>query len=422
MGRPFWSPQYSSMTMRRSILKLLFYFAGFLAICSCSGESVDVDDYNKQTQLVFMSWSGSATSSGLYGAFKANLDSIEKAIVSAKGTNGRVLVFLSSSAENSELYEILYANGSTYHQSLKSYSGSPYTTAEGITGILNDVQTFAPALNYAMIIGGHGCGWTYKDDWVQYPYQAKSGMRRSSATTTSAYPLTRFYGSVSDNTYSTDIPTLAEAIKASGLKMQYVLFDDCYMANIETAYELKDATNFLIGSTSEVMDIGMPYQTMWSSLATSTPNYQTAANNFLEFYSNYTRAPYGALSVIDCRKLDEVAARMKLINERYTFDSSQLDSLQVLDGFHTPMFFDLGDYVAHLCKNTDLLNDFNAALSSAVKATVHTDQLYSYIYLSDGPHTFTLKHYSGVTISDPSQNSVAIKGKEKTAWWKATHK
>ena len=30
------------------------------------------------------------------------------------------------------------------------------------------------------------------------------------------------------------------------MKMQYILFDACYMGNVETAYELKDVTNYLI--------------------------------------------------------------------------------------------------------------------------------------------------------------------------------
>lgn len=55
-------------------------------------------------------------------------------------------------------------------------------------------------------------------------------------------PATRFFGSVSLSDNAIDISTLAEGIKLSGLKMQYILFDACYMGNVETAYELKDVT------------------------------------------------------------------------------------------------------------------------------------------------------------------------------------
>lgn len=407
---------------------LLFLFCIFTLASCTTEESEDVNDINKQTLLVFMPWSGSQTSQGLYSYFQQNLDSIESAIITERKMNGRVLVFLSTSANQSELYEITYGNGKIQHIPVQTYSGNLYTTADGITQILKEVKSYAYALNYAMIIGCHGNGWTYKDDWEDYPNNAKgnalfsnsASMAKSSANGFGTYPTTRFYGSVSDiNNYATDIPVLAQGIKNAGMKMQYILFDDCYMSNVETAYELKDATNFLMGSTSEIMSIGMPYQTMWTSLATSTPAYATAVNAFKTFYSNY-EYPYGTMSVIDCRKLDRLAQQMKMINQNYTFDESLRDSLQVLDGFHTPIFYDMGDYVTRLCKNKDILNDFDATLSQVIKASTYTDSIYSYLY-EEGPKYINVRHFSGLTISDPSLNSVAVKGREKTAWWKATH-
>lgn len=408
----------------KKILSLLLLAIGLATLSSCSEEAVDVDDINKQTILVFMPWSGSQSSSGLYRYFQENLDSIESAIAKKGSLSGRVLVFLSTSYNESSLYEITYDKGTISHTPVKSYTGNSYTTAEGITQILNDVQANAYALNYAMIIGCHGCGWTYKDDWTDYPYQAKQHpstsfpFKAKAKSTSLPYPTTRFYGSVSDNSYATDIPVLAQAIADAGITMQYILFDDCYMANVETAYELKNATNFLIGSTSEVLAVGMPYQTMWESLATTTPAYATAVSAFKTFYSAY-EYPYGTLSAIDCRKLDRLAQQMKTINQYYTLADSLVDSLQVLDGFNTPLFYDMGDYVSHLCANNDMLNDFNSLLSQAVKSSAHTDSIYSYLYYA--PQYIKVNTFSGLTISDPSRNPVAVKGREKTAWWRDTH-
>ena len=382
-----------------------------MGLTGCNDEAFDIDSVNKQTLLIMYPWSGTENSAGLYSDMVNNLNQIENAIKKNKGLKStRVFVFMSTSATESSLFELTY-NSSTFtveHQMLENYTGNAYTTTEGLTDIIGEVKQQAEALNYALIIGGHGTGWNNISDWTDYPNQAK----RKAALKT------RSFGGL-DNTYAINVSSLAQAIETNGIKMQYILFDDCYMANVETAYELRNVTNFLIGSTSEVMGVGMPYQTMWSSLASATPNYTTAANDFYKFYSNYNY-PYGGLSVVDCRKMDNLASCMKAINDHFTFDETQRDSLQALDGFNTHIFYDLGDYVAHLCQNTDLLNDFNSALSSAIKATVHTDQLYSYIYLS-GPRLITVKHYSGLTISDPSVNSVAVKGKEKTAWWTATH-
>lgn len=415
--------------MKKSIFTLLFIVFSALMLSSCGkDDTVDITETNKQTVIVFMPWSGSDTRTGLYDIFLQNLDSIESAVKKAKGISGKLVVYISRSASSSELYEVTYQNGQIVHTPIKSYTSPIYTTTEGITQILHDVQSNAYALNYAMIIGCHGTGWTYKEDWKQYPYRAKLNIYDPNVTqgkSSSAFPEsveslppTRFYGSVDDLSYSTNISTLADAIRQAGMMMQYILFDDCYMANIETAYELRNATNFLIGSTSEIMALGMPYQTMWSSLASATPAYTTAVKSFYDFYSKYIY-PYGALSAIDCRQVEGLAKIMKTINSHYTLADSLVDSVQVLDGFHTPIFFDMGDYVDHLCENAGLRSDFHSQLAKVIKSTVYTDTLYS--SMGQG-HTMTkVNTYSGITISDPSKHSVAMTGKLKTAWWQATH-
>lgn len=318
----------------KRVLYLFYLLVIIMSFSSCTEEAEEVTSINQQTTIVFMPWSGSAASSGLYSYFMQNLDSIEGAIQKAGNMSNRVVVFLSKSATESELYEITLVNNKIQEKTLKTYSVNLYTTADGIAQILNDVKSNAYALNYSLIIGCHGAGWTYKDDWTNYPYGAKlrdgDALAAKSVKGNSAvsYHPTRFYGSVSDLTnYGTDIGTLEQGIAAAGMKMQYILFDDCYMANIETAYQLKDVTNFLIGSTSEVMAEGMPYQTMWASLASATPAYETATSAFYDFYSKF-EIPCGTLSVIDCRKLDKLAEIMKKINEAYSFDSNQLDSIQ----------------------------------------------------------------------------------------------
>lgn len=411
--------------MKKRILYFLVLLVATLSFSSCTEEGTDIESINKQTLLVFMPWTGTSSGSqGLYSYFKQNLDSIESAIVKAGKMNGRALVFLSTSANKSSLYEITLVNKKIQHTPIKEYSGNSYTSADGITEILNDVQNNAYALNYALVVSSHGMGWTFKDDWNNYPYSAKKRSARISNNASSnnvPYYPTRFFGSVDDiNNYGTDIESLETGIKKAGIKMQFILFDDCYMANIETAYQLKDVTNFLIGSTSEVMAQGMPYQTMWTDLASTTPTYATITDAFYKFYSNY-KPPCGTLSVIDCRQMDKLAELMKLINTKFIFDSNKLDSIQVLDGFSKSIFYDMKDYVDSLCRDKDMLNDFNSAFSQAIKSTVHTDSIYSALYPLEGGHFIRLKRYSGITISDPSINSVALKGKEKTAWWKATH-
>lgn len=405
--------------MNKFVTLILSLFAVFFfASCKEYDEEND-ENANKQTILVYMPWSGSATSLGLYEFFTDNLDSIESGIKTQKGLkNSRVLVFLSKSAHESELYEIICQENNCRHKTLKTYDNSlDYTSSEGITELLREVVSQAPAWNYAMIIGCHGTGWTFKDSWKDYPNNAKHypffGKRRNNR------PVTRFFGSVNDmENFATDIPSLAKGITDARIKMQYILFDDCYMANVETAYELKDATNILLGSTSEIMAIGLPYQTIFSSLNGLTPDYNEATRKFNEFYSQYV-VPCGTLTAINCRQIDELANTMKLINSRYHLEDSDRSEIQILDGFHTPIFYDLGDYVNKIVPEGPLLDKFKAAMKNVVRATSSTPKIFSYLY--GVPNYIELKTFSGITISDPSVNSVVIESKKRTSWWKATH-
>ena len=400
-----------------------------MTFTSCSEEAFDTDSVNKQTILVFYPWTGSKSSTGLLGYLQNNIDSICDGIIDRKGlNNSRVLVFLSDKYNHSTLYDLQYnaTTKSVDRVPLKEYEGASYASAEGIADIMNEVKTQASALNYALIVGVHGCGWTYASDWSRYPYYARPSVTRPRDNNFSGIqfgpdpnaPLTRFFGSVSLAENAMDISTLAEGIRESGLKMQYILFDACYMSNIETAYELKDVTNYMIASGSEIMAAGLPYRSMWSYLNSATPNYSGIVSTSVNFYKN-SSAPFCNLAAIDCRQVEKLASVMKEINAQYQLSASvSLDSIQHLDGFRPNLFYDLETYVDSLHPSGYLLDQFKSQLKLTIKASDHTDEAYTCIYSSD---SFKIKNYCGITISDPSQHSVAIKGREKTGWWKATH-
>ena len=401
-----------------------------MTFTGCSEEAFDTDSVNKQTILVFYPWTGDKSRTGLLGDLQNNIDSICDGIIDRKGlNNSRVLVFLSDKYNHSTLYDLQYnaTTKSVDRVPLKEYEGASYASAEGIADILNEVKTKASALNYALIVGVHGCGWTYASDWSRYPYYARPSVTRPRDNNFSGIqfgpdpnaPLTRFFGSVSLAENAMEISTLAEGIRESGLKMQYILFDACYMSNIETAYELKDVTNYMIASGSEIMAAGLPYRSMWSYLNSSTPNYSSIVSTSVNFYKNNSSAPFCNLAAIDCRQVEKLAGVMKDINAENQLQASvNLDSIQHLDGFRPNLFYDLETYVDSLHPSGYLLDQFKSQLKLTIKASNHTDEAYTCIYSSD---SFKIKNYCGITVSDPSQHSVAIKGREKTGWWKATH-
>lgn len=390
--------------MKRILFLLMVVSFG---LSSCEKNNSDVPSPTEQTVFMYLPWSTNLTSD-----FRKNISDFESVVAKDILRNERVLVFFATSPTEATLFELKYAKGKCVQETLKYYTTSTFTTADGITSLLNDVKSNAPANRYAMIIGCHGLGWI--------PVSATTKSLRAQERMHWEYEggiPTRYFGGLSSE-YQTNITDLAEGISRAGMRMEYVLFDDCYMSSIEVAYDLKEVADYLIASPVEVMAHGMPYAEIGKYLIGEV-DYYKVCSGFHAFYENY-KDPYGAIALTKCSELDNLAAVMKHINQSFSFDYVRLGEVQRLDGYDPAIFFDYGDYVNKLCDDPALLSAFEEQLERAVpsKYRMHTEYYYSggLPGLGEGE----IKKYSGVTISDPSLSSKAL-AKTETAWYKATH-
>lgn len=388
-------------------IALLFSISSFI---SCGTDESDVPDSSKsynQTVLMYMPWAGG----GIYTYFLKNIASFETAIKNNHGLDGNALiVFISENENKSNLIKITYNNGECRRDTIQTFDFDEcnYTTSTGISSIISDVVSIAPAKTYALAIGCHGMGWLPAGTNI-------STRMRSAMLKQENIFQTRYFGHSSDIEYQTDITTLAEGIKRSGVKMEYIMFDDCYMSNIETAYNLKDVTNYLIASTCEIMIEGMPYAEIGIDLLKN--NYKGICDGFYSFYSNYMM-PCGTIGITDCREVERMAAVMKDINTVYPNGIENVEDIQDLDGYTQTIFFDFGDYVSNLCQEDGyLLSIFNEQLKSLVPYKANTDTYYSML----NNRQTLIKTFSGLTISDPTENSDVIGEQTKTSWYRATH-
>ncbi len=382
--------------MLKHFFLLLF---SILVLASCGGNDDPVDPVDppvptktKNTVFVFMPYTGY---SSIYGCLLKNLDDMEQAIIEEKGLgNSQILVFISESIKTSHLVKIGYNKGKCRRDTLNTYTSYDYTTPDGIASLLTSVKQWAPADNYSMIIGCHGEGWMPKEQTKQRRYFGGSAI-------------------------SIDISDFNEGIKNAGMKMNYILFDDCYMSGIEVAYQLREAANYLIASTSEMMGYGMPYHKILKYLLADNPDYEAVCSDFTSFYKTFSM-PYGTIAVTDLGYTEEMASFMKAINITHTFDLDKIDDVQDLDVAHfdPTVYFDLGSYLRVLCGD-DAATYTEAAnlLNKLVPYKGTTGMVYS----AAGRKSLELKEYSGLTVSDPSINAKAIETKKQTAWWKATH-
>ena len=391
----------------RKILLAIFVVVLALNLSSCKKDNRSLR--TDQTLFVYMPWSTNLTT-----YFHQNLADFETALQGDILKNNRLVVFFATSATEATMFEMIYKNGENLRTTLKeyNYTNPDFTTTAGIASILNDVITFAPAKRYAMTVSCHGMGWL--------PVSATKGERLGVVDSEKYHyeyegvPLTRYFGGTTSDVQA-EVTTLAAAIKSVGIKMDYILFDDCYMSTVEVAYDLKDVTNYLIASPTEVMAYGFPYHVIGKYMIGNF-DLKGICDGFHEFYKNYVY-PYGTIGVTVTAELSNLAAVTKEVNRRFAFDPALLNSVQEMDGYSPVIFFDMGDYVSKLCTDAELLNRFQNQLKRTVPVefSLHTQNYYS---ASRG--VVAIASYSGVTISDPSVSAKAV-GKTNTAWYKATH-
>ena len=105
---------------------------GLSCLTSCQKEEIPSAD-NERTLFMYLPWSTNLTN-----YFYQNIDDMEDAISRRGLDKERVLVFLSTSSTEAELFEITVNNGTCTRQILKEYTRPAFTTEEGLTGILKD--------------------------------------------------------------------------------------------------------------------------------------------------------------------------------------------------------------------------------------------------------------------------------------------
>lgn len=374
---------------------------------------------------MYMPWAGS----NIYSYFLRNIAGMRQAITDMHGSGKKqVLVLIAENESRAQLihlkYEYLkkekrYDCVNEIIETLENLNGQSFYSAEGMASMFNKAKAAMPANRYSLIVGCHSMGWLPIDARADYakPMFAPSFSKYQNdneGTPIDREILTRYIGDGVHEDYMAEIPTVATAIRNSFGHMDYILFDDCYMMNIEVAYDLKDVTDYLIASTCEVMIEGMPYNKLGRYLLTG--DYEQVVNEYYTHYSAY-RNPYGTLAVTKTSEVEQLASVMRQINATHEWVPDSIRTVQRLDGFNPIVFFDMKSYVKRLCADdATLFNQFEQQLSRAVPYAKCTQRFFS----ARNQRAYNITEFSGITISDPSF-SYATRKKEETAWWKATH-
>lgn len=353
-----------------------------LIMVACSNN--DEPQPTKRTILVYMIASNSL---GASNYDDKDFDEMTRAI-EAGGLNGcRWLVYYKPYTGTPELREYT-RNGIKV---LTTYSQSEYAVDPQVMNrVFDDMKHYAPANDYALIL------WSHSDGWVN-PTRPLS-------------PEGRSFGE--DRGYSMSIPDLAATL--NNQSFSFIYFDCCYMANVETLYELRHTTPFIIASETELPAFGMPYDQNLPIFCADNVDLRKACENTFNYYNDYPNISWRSctISLIDTRHLDRLAAVSRAIFASGASLSADYIPQQLQPS--KPFFlYDFPDYIHALDASAIYRADFDDAIKNVVIYTRHTETMWPTQY-----NSWSLERCNGISSYIlQSYDDADYRGYNTLQWW-----
>ncbi len=198
--------------------------------------------------------------------------------------NVNFIIFMDTRSGKPAIYELSAKNGM---QLWKQYGEELCSTsADVMLQVLREIKTFFPARHYGITFWSHATGWT-----------PRHNVRRKT------FGQDDYPGTSTSGETEMEIPVLRDVL-AQLPKFDYIFFDACFMQCIEVAYELREVTDYMIGSPAEIPGPGAPYYKIVEPLC------QGDAMGIVRGYdSGYPSSIYTGvlLSCIDCSQLESLA-------------------------------------------------------------------------------------------------------------------
>ena len=212
-----------------------------------------------------------------------------------------------------------------------------------------------------------------------------------------------------------NIPDFREALFSAFPKpLKFILFDSCNMQSVEVAYELRDCSEYFIGSPTEIPGPGAPYKAVVPEMFTET----NLAMNIAEAYYGYYEKLYTgvspisnenwtggiATSVIKSDALDNLAAATKTIIPKYIQDKREVNRSGLLAyDFNDDANYDFDELIQYLTGGADNAEyqSWRIAFDNAVVYRKTTSKNYSGIIR----RMFTMEGSEGLSTYIPNGES-----------------
>ena len=233
---------------------------------------------------------------------------------------------------------------------VKQYPSQLSVDKSVMTQVLKDMIAVSPTERVGLVAASHGSAWT------------------------NSIFMSRSFGQDGKGTDNTMLVSdMADAMKATGKKFDFLLFDACFMGTAEVCYDLRDVADYQIVSVMEVPAYGFPYESSLDYLYEGTVDgYKKICQAYTDFYKqryeNGNQA-WGTIALIDSKEMEGLAdaTRAEIVEHKDVlgndFDESDIQEYGKQGG--RGIAYDLGQLMAVL-NNGTMPNAFADQLNKTV--------------------------------------------------------
>ena len=312
-----------------------------------------------------------------------------------KNFDGNLLVYADAGAKPVLVHIYHTERRGNVADTIAIYPAENSASTATFSRVLNTVKAYRPAASYGLIVLSHASGWLPAD--MSWPIQLRSVIIDTGTNEPDNYM---------------ELEDFANAIP---YKLDFAIFDACFMGAAEVAYELKGKVDYIVASPAEVLAPGFVYASMMKHLFQTQPDLEAVAREFYEYYDNKTGMYRSAtVSLIKTSALDVLAQIFKEITATVHPFLEDIDNIQTFGFGNQKIYFDLGDRLLRLAPERSA--EIEIALEQCVLYKDHTP---SYFSAKGGLHP--IHAFSGLTVyipqaAYPETNEIY----KRLKWTKAT--
>ncbi len=358
-------------------MKYLSYFlALFLLFVSCEGDEPGAPEPVLPQRTIIAYLCGD---NNLSSEIDTKIEALQEGMQRMGETNNHLIVYTDTRDEMPKLWQIT----ATETKLLKEYVEMNSASATNFNQIFREIMQDYPAQSYGLICFSHASGWLPK------------GALNDPAGFATKYQENNLRSIFEDGENEMPLNEFANAIPlpANEEKLEFIIFETCYMAGIEVAWELRNKTKYIVASSAEMLSNGLAeiYPTHLTDLYLPNPDLKAFAQAYFNNWNNKKGTSRSAtISVINPSHINPLDETIRTI---YSSNKTEVNTAFIQhfnrNAYH--LFFDLSDYLRTIATQ-EQFTAYENALSKVVEYQAATPQ-----FMIGYPFSFNIYSHCGLT-------------------------